>query len=68
MKLFISILFILLTIGTCQARTFGCFMGVIGAGSDHSVEVDYNHYQIFSRTKHTSEFLPFLGCGISFDF
>lgn len=68
MKALLLTIVILLTIGTCQARSFGCFMGVIGAGSDHTVQVDYNHYQIFSRTTHTSEFLPFLGCGISFDF
>ncbi len=68
MKVFIFTIAILLTIGTCQARSFGCFMGVLGMSMDRSVEVDYMHYQIFSRTKHTSEFLPFLGCGVSFDF
>lgn len=62
------LLILLLLTNECEARTFGCFMGVIGAGSEQTVEVDYMHYQIFSRTKHTSEFLPFLGCGISFDF
>ncbi len=68
MKGFLLALIIFLTIGTCEARTFGCFMGVIGAGNEHNVEIDYMHYQLYSRTQHATEFLPFIGCGISFDF
>ena len=62
------LLVLLLFSAQCEARTFGCFMGVLGVQNERKVEVDYMHYQVYSSTKHTSEFLPFVGCGISFDF
>jgi hypothetical protein len=62
------LLILLLFTAQCEARTFGCFMGVLGAKTERSFEVDYLHYQVYSRSKHSTEFLPFAGCGISFDF
>jgi len=59
---------LLLLTTQCDARTFGCFMGVLVAGSEKKVEVDYMHYRLFSVTKSTEELLPFAGCGVSFDF
>jgi hypothetical protein len=64
----LSFFFVVFYPSASEARTFGCFVGVLGASNEHSTEIDYNHYQIFYNKKSTSEFLPFLGCGVSFDF
>lgn len=68
MRKFIMCLIIALSINQCDARTFGCFAGVLGMDSEQKLEVDYMHYQLFYHKKNTLGVLPFLGCGISFDF
>jgi hypothetical protein len=67
-KFIVCIILSFLATGYCEARSFGCFAGVLGASNERDIEIDYNHYQIFSRHQHTTEFLPFIGCGVSFDF
>jgi hypothetical protein len=59
---------LLVTASQAQARTFGCFAGVLGASTSQSLEIVYNNHDIFYHKKHTTDLLPFLGCGVSFDF
>lgn len=67
-KFIVCVLLSFLATGYCEARTFACFAGVLDYTSEPDVEVDYNHYQIFNRQQHNTNFIPFMGCGISFDF
>lgn len=65
----IAICFIAFIIASqADARTFGCFAGVLGASTSQSIDVVYNNRELFYHKKHTTDLLPFLGCGISFDF
>lgn len=68
MRLGMFIIAALLTMSACEAHTVGCFMGIIGVQNERTMEVDYRHFQLYSRTKYESTFLPFIGCGIGFDF
>lgn len=58
----------LFLVDLCEARTFGCFAGVLGASTSQSLEIVYNNHELFYHKKHNTDLLPFLGCGISFDF
>lgn len=68
MKKIILTLVTLFVAINCEARTIGCFVGVLDASSSQSLEIVYNNKELFYHKKHSTEFMPFLGCGISFDF
>ncbi len=69
MKKFIACLLLwLLATGYCEARTFGCFAGILDYSNERDSEIDYKNYSIINKQKNTTNFMPFVGCGITFDF
>jgi hypothetical protein len=50
------------------ARDIECFVGALAVEQETGISFVYNNKVLFKEDKHKLTALPFLGCGIRFDF